>query len=104
MKITVEFDSHHQMVAWARDLLGQGNPTQPGPAPDIVKDPIEVLELTVRSTNCLKAVGMYRVSDVVRELAKGDKRFLNAVPNLGVKGLENLQWQLLSYQQKGTST
>lgn len=99
MKITLEFDNHQQMLAWARDLLGLDCPTQPGPVPEFVEDPIEILELTVRSANCLKAVGLYRVSEVVKALTLGDDKFLRSVPNLGRKSLAELQQQLMCYKQ-----
>jgi DNA-directed RNA polymerase subunit alpha len=61
---------------------------RPGGTPDpILMRPIDDLELTVRSVNCLKAEGIYRVGDLIQrtevELLK--------TPNLGKKSLTEIK-------------
>jgi DNA-directed RNA polymerase subunit alpha len=55
--------------------------------------PIEDLELTVRSTNCLKAENIYYVGDLIQ---RSEVELLKA-PNLGKKSLTEIKSVLATY-------
>ena len=77
------------------DLEGQGESTLPVPGTPfdpILLRPVDELELTVRSANCLKAENIYYIGDLVQrtevELLK--------TPNLGKKSLTEIKDVLAS--------
>ncbi len=77
-------------------LTEQGGLRQPeaeGPElPDILKRPVDELELTVRSANCLKAENIYYIGDLVQR----SETELLKTPNLGRKSLNEIKEVLAS--------
>ena len=89
-KILVE-----QLAVFAQ-LEGQGEvSTQPsGPLPDpILLRPVDELELTVRSANCLKAENIHYIGDLVQRTEVE----LLRTPNLGKKSLTEIKEVLESH-------
>jgi DNA-directed RNA polymerase subunit alpha len=60
--------------------------------PDILKRPVDELELTVRSANCLKAENIYFIGDLVQRT----ETELLKTPNLGRKSLNEIKEVLAS--------
>ena len=97
------FDSGEFLEACADDvavvfveLEGQGEvSTQPsGPLPDpILLRPVDELELTVRSANCLKAENIHYIGDLVQRTEVE----LLRTPNLGKKSLTEIKEVLESH-------
>ncbi len=78
------------------DLEGQGeSPSrESGPAPDpILLRPVDELELTVRSANCLKAENIHYIGDLVQRTEVE----LLRTPNLGKKSLTEIKEVLESH-------
>ena len=79
------------------DLRGKKDdpilPTQVEIAP-ILKQPVDDLELTVRSANCLKAENIYYIGDLVQ---RSESELLKT-PNLGKKSLTEIKDVLAKYQ------
>jgi DNA-directed RNA polymerase subunit alpha len=62
------------------------------PVPEILKRPVDELELTVRSANCLKAENIYFIGDLVQRT----ETELLKTPNLGRKSLNEIKEVLAS--------
>jgi len=78
------------------ELEGQGEQvsTAPGPLPDpILLRPVDELELTVRSANCLKAENIHYIGDLVQRTEVE----LLRTPNLGKKSLTEIKEVLESH-------
>ena len=78
------------------DLEGQGeSPSrEAGPLPDpILLRPVDELELTVRSANCLKAENIHYIGDLVQRTEVE----LLRTPNLGKKSLTEIKEVLQSH-------
>jgi DNA-directed RNA polymerase subunit alpha len=80
---------HHQLSVFV-DVTGAGESMEskaPPPVDPILLRPVDDLELTVRSANCLKAEGIYYIGDLIQrtevELLK--------TPNLGKKSLTEIK-------------
>ena len=94
-KILVE-----QLVVFAQlpsDNLDNVFPTDPSPANQKIFDPIllrpvDELELTVRSANCLKAENIYYIGDLIQRT----ETELLKTPNLGRKSLNEIKEVLAS--------
>jgi DNA-directed RNA polymerase subunit alpha len=70
-----------------------GAPEQEGPEPPaILLRPVDELELTVRSANCLKAENIYYIGDLVQR----SETELLKTPNLGRKSLNEIKEVLAS--------
>ncbi len=68
-----------------------GEPEGPEPAPILMR-PVDELELTVRSANCLKAENIYYIGDLVQR----SETELLKTPNLGRKSLNEIKEVLAS--------
>jgi hypothetical protein len=55
--------------------------------PNIFLAPVDELELTVRTSNCLRAQSLFTIGDVVQK----QKYELLCIPNLGKKSMEELE-------------
>jgi DNA-directed RNA polymerase subunit alpha len=84
----------HQLAAFV-DLQGEAQPVEEKPEDEIdpiLLRPVDDLELTVRSANCLKAESIYYIGDLIQrtevELLK--------TPNLGKKSLTEIKDVLAS--------
>ena len=74
---------------------GRSRPTQPSRAPQvdpILLRPVDDLELTVRSANCLKAENIYYIGDLIQRT----ETELLKTPNLGRKSLNEIKEVLAS--------
>jgi DNA-directed RNA polymerase subunit alpha len=73
--------------------LGTGlrEPEGPEPAPILMR-PVDELELTVRSANCLKAENIYYIGDLIQRT----ENELLKTPNLGRKSLNEIKEVLAS--------
>ncbi len=71
--------------------LRGGEPEGPEPAPILMR-PVDELELTVRSANCLKAENIYYIGDLVQR----SETELLKTPNLGRKSLNEIKEVLAS--------
>jgi DNA-directed RNA polymerase subunit alpha len=69
----------------------RGEPEGPEPAPILMR-PVDELELTVRSANCLKAENIYYIGDLVQR----SETELLKTPNLGRKSLNEIKEVLAS--------
>jgi DNA-directed RNA polymerase subunit alpha len=75
-----------------RDPIAPG-PQGPGPSVDpILLRPVDELELTVRSANCLKAENIYYIGDLIQRT----ETELLKTPNLGRKSLNEIKEVLAS--------
>ena len=70
---------------------GLREPEGPEPAPILMR-PVDELELTVRSANCLKAENIYYIGDLVQR----SETELLKTPNLGRKSLNEIKEVLAS--------
>ncbi len=70
---------------------GMREPEGPEPAPILMR-PVDELELTVRSANCLKAENIYYIGDLVQR----SETELLKTPNLGRKSLNEIKEVLAS--------
>ena len=79
-------------IRWA--LGGFAEPTQPRPGSfdPILLRPVDELELTVRSANCLKAENIYYIGDLIQRT----ETELLKTPNLGRKSLNEIKEVLAS--------
>ena len=78
------------------DLKGKRDEPQPQPLVDIdpkLMQPVDDLELTVRSANCLKAENVYYIGDLVQ---KTESELLKT-PNLGKKSLTEIKEVLAKF-------
>jgi len=80
----------HDQISVFVDLEGseerRAAPQGQGGMPEILLKPIEELDLTVRSTNCLKAENIHYVGDLVQRT----ETELMKTPNLGKKSLNEI--------------
>lgn len=79
------------------DLKGKCDEPAPPPAVDIdpvLMQPVDDLELTVRSANCLKAENIYYIGDLVQRT----EQELLKTPNLGKKSLTEIKDVLAKYK------
>ena len=79
------------------DLRGKKDETPPPPPVDIDPDlmrPVDDLELTVRSANCLKAENIYYIGDLVQRT----EAELLKTPNLGKKSLTEIKDVLAKFK------
>jgi DNA-directed RNA polymerase subunit alpha len=74
-----------------RDAGGMGGGNQPQPDPILLR-PVDELELTVRSANCLKAENIYYIGDLIQRT----ETELLKTPNLGRKSLNEIKEVLAS--------
>lgn len=74
----------------AAPTLSEERPAPSGDILGIYKSPIEILELTVRSTNCLKAEGIRYIGDLIQK-TEAD---LLKTPNLGKRSLSEIKERL----------
>lgn len=79
-------------VELSNEGSGEGHRTEEQVDPILLR-PIEDLELTVRSTNCLKAENIYHVGDLVQRT----EAELLKTPNLGRKSLTEIKMILASH-------
>ena len=77
-----------------RELAAFDQPTRPGSAQfdPILLRPVDELELTVRSANCLKAENIYYIGDLIQRT----ENELLKTPNLGRKSLNEIKEVLAS--------
>ena len=64
--------------------------------PNIFLAPIDELELTVRTTNCLRTESLFTIGDVVQK----HKHEIFCIPNLGRKSMEELEETLTKLDLK----
>ena len=77
----------------AGDVIGGGEIQRPGKVFDpILLRPVDELELTVRSANCLKAENIYYIGDLIQRT----ETELLKTPNLGRKSLNEIKEVLAS--------
>jgi len=79
------------------DLKGKRDEPLPPPPVDIdpvLMQPVDDLELTVRSANCLKAENIYYIGDLVQRT----EAELLKTPNLGKKSLTEIKDVLAKYK------
>ena len=78
-----------QLTVFA-ELQGTAGPSAPPPTPPIdpiLVQPVDDLELTVRSANCLKAENIYYIGDLIQR----SETELLKTPNLGRKSLNEIK-------------
>lgn len=78
------------------DLKGKRDEPQPQPPEDVdprLRQPVDDLELTVRSANCLKAENVYYIGDLVHRT----EAELLKTPNLGKKSLTEIKEVLAKF-------
>ena len=75
------------------ELGVQPEPAQQAVSRQVYDTPIETLELSVRSYNCLKRAGITRVGEILDKLAKGHSELL-AIRNFGQKSFDELLTKL----------
>ena len=81
------------VFAALEDTPGGGNsPTPPNLVDPILMRPVDDLELTVRSANCLKAENIYYIGDLIQRT----ENELLKTPNLGRKSLNEIKEVLAS--------
>ena len=85
------FEKFADVCEKVRNLAIEGVETEEGPAP-IEDYPIEELDLSVRSYNCLKRAGI----DTVLELARMTEEEMIKVKNLGKKSLREIKDKLMA--------
>jgi DNA-directed RNA polymerase subunit alpha len=76
--------------SWKNNVGGSSG-NEPEPAPILLR-PVDELELTVRSANCLKAENIYYIGDLVQR----SETELLKTPNLGRKSLNEIKEVLAS--------
>lgn len=69
------------------EAMAQSRPVDEPEINPILLSPVEVLELTVRSANCLKTEGIYYIGDLVQQTEMD----LMRTPNLGKKSLTEIK-------------
>jgi DNA-directed RNA polymerase subunit alpha len=80
----------HEQIAYFVDLKAPSATTEQSAAPNIdpiLLRPVDDLELTVRSANCLKAEDIYYIGDLVQR----SENELLKTPNLGKKSLSEIK-------------
>ena len=73
-------------------LMGGADSKGPTPVDPILVRPVDDLELTVRSANCLKAENIYYIGDLIQRT----ETELLKTPNLGRKSLNEIKEVLAS--------
>ena len=73
-------------------IIGVGDKSTQGPWDPILLRPVDELELTVRSANCLKAENIYYIGDLIQRT----ETELLKTPNLGRKSLNEIKEVLAS--------
>lgn len=63
---------------------------------ELLKTPVEDLELTVRSFNCLRRAGMMTVGDIVGSI--DSRADLLKIRNLGMKSADEIMDAIMEYQ------
>ena len=64
--------------------------------PELLETPIEELELSVRSFNCLRRAGMATVGDIVQNI--DTREDLLKIRNLGIRSADEIMTALMEYQ------
>ncbi len=80
-----------QFEGQVSDIFSPGPPAPP-PFDPILLRPVDELELTVRSANCLKAENIYYIGDLIQRT----ETELLKTPNLGRKSLNEIKEVLAS--------
>ena len=64
--------------------------------PELLETPIEELELSVRSFNCLRRAGMATVGDIVQNIYTRED--LLKIRNLGIRSADEIMNAIMEYQ------
>ena len=64
--------------------------------PELLETPIEELELSVRSFNCLRRAGMATVGDIVQNI--DTREDLLKIRNLGIRSADEIMNAIMEYQ------
>lgn len=86
------FGTIHQDAA-QKDAQEDKSSTNPPPLDPILMRPVDDLELTVRSANCLKAESIYYIGDLIQRT----ENELLKTPNLGRKSLNEIKEVLAAH-------
>ena len=76
------------------DLIGGGQaPVADGIPPDVYETPIEELDLTTRTSNCLRRADITKIGQILQM----DEKDLLAVRNLGSKSIDEIHAKLIEH-------